>query len=288
MPRHSPAFLSTVLAIAVASFAAMPAVDFAVGATMPPQSIDWPHFRFDKKHTGYQPFETTLSKQTIPTAGLLWQADLGGELVFLSSPAVVDGIVYIGEIDGTLLAYGAKGCGGEICTTPLWKSSYLAEIVDSPTVANGIVYVGSQTSYNDGSGKLNAFHAKGCGQDVCEPLWKGKAGKYTSYSSPTVWKDKVFIGSADGYLYVFDANGCGKKLCDPLWAGKAGGGVESTALVYKGMVFVGSDDGKLNVFKAGGCGQAICKPKWTGDTHGIVFESSPAIADGVVYIGSNH
>lgn len=53
-------------------------------------SMNWPHFRFDKKHTGYQPFETTLSKQTISNTGLLWQADLGGELVFLSSPAVAD------------------------------------------------------------------------------------------------------------------------------------------------------------------------------------------------------
>jgi outer membrane protein assembly factor BamB len=177
----------------------------AIGTSTAGMSVNWPHFRFDKKHTGYQPFETTLSKQTIPNAGLLWQADLGGELVFLSSPAVVDGIVYIGEIDGTLLAYDANGCGGQICTAPLWQSSYLAEIVDSPTVANGIVYVGSQTSFDDGSGKLNAFDAKGCGQDVCEPLRQGKAGKYTSYSSPTVWKGHVFIGSADGYLYVFNA-----------------------------------------------------------------------------------
>src|SRR6185437_5290770 len=252
------------------------------------KAIDWPHFRFDRNHTGYQPLETVLSKQTIQSTSLLWEAELPGELVFLSSPAVVNGVVYIGDDGGTLYAYPADGCGDEICTQPLWQSSYLAEIVDSPTVANGIVYVGSQTSFDDGSGKLNAFAAKGCGQSVCKPLWQGEAGQYTSYSSPVVWKGVVFLGSNDGFLYAFNAEGCGKKLCDPLWAGQAGGGVNSTPVVYKGMVLVASDDGRLNAFKAEGCGKAVCKPKWTGDIHGAAFQSSPAISNGVVYIGSDH
>ena len=34
-----------------------------------------------------------------------------------------------------------------------------AQIIDSPTVANGVVYVGSQTSPNSNDGKLNAFAA---------------------------------------------------------------------------------------------------------------------------------
>jgi len=275
------------LVIAVAAFS--PPVEAAPARPAQHKAIDWPHFRFDEKHTGYQPFETTLSKSTVPSISLLWQADLPGELVYASSPAVVNGIVYIGEDAGTLYAYPADGCGDQICTTPLWQSSYLAQIIDSPAVANGIVYLGSQTSYNSNDGKLNAFDAKGCGNAICPPLWQGKAGKESVLeSSPAVWKGLVFVGSFDGYLYAFNAEGCGQKLCDPLWAGKTGGTIESSPVVYKGKVFVGSDDGKLNVFKATGCGKAVCRPKWTADTHGPVFSSSPAIANGVVYIGSNH
>lgn len=281
-------FAASLIALGlVAAMASIPPA-MAAPANRPATAVDWPHFRFDKNHTGFQPQETTLTKQNIQSAGPLWQADLPGELVFLSSPAVVNGIVYIGEDTGTLYAYPADGCGSEICETPLWQSSYLAEIVDSPAVANGIVYVGSQTSFDDGSGKLNAFDANGCGSAVCEPLWQGKAGKYTSYSSPVVWKGYVFIGSYDGHVYAFNAEGCGQKLCDPLWAGKMAGSTESTPLVYNGMLFIGSDDGKLNVFKAKGCRKAVCRPKWTGDIHGSAFQSSPAVSNGVIYIGSNH
>jgi outer membrane protein assembly factor BamB len=287
MLRPAPSIFAATLLVLALALISVPSCLAAKGAKSP-ATIDWPHFRFDKLQTGYQPFETALTKQTIKTASLLWQADLPGELVFLSSPAVVNGIVYIGDVDGTLYAYAAEGCGDQLCTVPLWQSSYLAEIVDSPTVANGIVYVGSQTSFDDGHGKLNAFDAKGCGNSICNPLWQGKAGKYTSYSSPVVWNGFVFMGSSDGFLYAFNAEGCGKKLCDPLWAGKTGAGVNSTAVVYKGMVLVGSDDGTLNAFKAKGCGKAVCRPKWTGDIHGPAFQSSPAIVNGVAYIGSNH
>ena len=253
-----------------------------------PNSIDWPHFRFNSNNNGYQPFETTLDARSIRSAGLLWQADLGGELVFYSSPAVVNGIVYIGEIDGILSAYSADGCGNSFCGQPLWQSTYLASIVDSPAVANGIVYVGSQTDFSNGDGKLNAFAAAGCGQSVCPPLWQGDAGKTIPQSSPIVSNGFVFVGSPDGKLFVFDANGCGQSLCQPLWAGLAGGSIESTPVVYKNMVLVGADDNKLYAFPARGCGQPTCRPRWTGPLRGPAFASSPAIAQGVVYIGSNH
>src|ERR1043166_2483031 len=152
-----------------------------------PADINWPHFRFDDKHTGYQPFETTIGKDNVKFAGLSWQAQLG-DLVDFSSPAVVDGVVYIGSSDGTLWAYPANGCGGDFCSTPLWQSTNLAQIIDSPTVANGVVYIGSQTSADSNDGKLNAFSAAGCGHAVCAPLWQGDAGTDSILeSSPTVW-----------------------------------------------------------------------------------------------------
>ena len=67
-----------------------------------------------------------------------WQAQLGA-LVDYSSPAVVGGVAYIGSTDGRLWAYPADGCGQSLCTHPLWRSVSLAQIIDSPTVAGGIV-----------------------------------------------------------------------------------------------------------------------------------------------------
>lgn len=251
--------------------------------------VDWPQFRFNDAHTGVNKFEQILGKKSVPFLAQTWQAQLG-DIVDFSSPAVVDGVVYIGTIDGTLWAYPADGCGGSFCDAPLWQSTNLAQIIDSPTVANGIVYVGSQTDQDSNDGRLNAFSASGCGASVCAPLWQGDAGSESILeSSPAVADGVVYVGAFDGRLYAFDADGCGMALCQPLWVGQTGGTIESTPLVSKGFVYVGSDDGRLNVFKAGGCGvKTVCKPKWTGDIGSEVFQSSPAIARGVVYIGAAH
>jgi outer membrane protein assembly factor BamB len=257
-------------------------------------SVDWPQFRFDQSHTGYQPFESGLSPANVAMLRLAWQAQLG-DLVDYSSPAVVNGVVYIGSQDGRLWAYRASGCGQSLCTSPLWSSVGLGQIVDSPAVANGLVYVGSQTSPDSNAGKLDVFAAKGCRGAVCTPLWQGMAGNQSILqSSPTVVAGRVYVGGYDGNMYVFDANGCGASTCQPLWTGATGGPIESSPTVASltaagpATVFVGSNDGKLYAFPAAGCGQRTCSPLWTGDTAEPIYDSSPAVAGGVVYIGSVH
>ena len=271
--------------VVLASILLMTAIPAMAGA--PP--VEWTPFRFDDKHTGRQPFELELSPDTVRSAGPLWQAELNGELVDFSSPAVVGGLVYLANVDGDLVVYPSEGCGSDFCDQPVWQSTNLAQIVDSPTVANGIVYVGSQTDFDSNDGKLNAFNASGCGQSICAPLWQGDAGSESILqSSPTVSKGLVFIGSFGGKLFAFNADGCGKKLCKPVWTGTLGGTTESTPVVYNGVVYIGADDGKLYAFKAKGCGSKICSPLWTGALQAEAFQSSPAIYKNKVYIGSAH
>jgi outer membrane protein assembly factor BamB len=257
-------------------------------ASAPVSPVDWPQFRFDDHHTGVNPFETTITPANAPLLSEAWQAQLG-DIVFNSSPTVVNGVVYIGSIDGTLWAYPANGCGHALCTTPLWRSSNLWQIVDTPTVAGGKVYVGSQTSFDSAAGKLDVFDANGCGNPVCKPLWRGLAGKQSILeSSPTVANGVVYVGAFDHRLYAFDANGCGEKRCRPLWTGKTGGTIESTPTMDGDSVLVGSDDGNLYAFPAAGCGLRRCDPTWLGHIGSSVFESTPAIANGRIYMGSQH
>jgi len=258
------------------------------GAAASEAPINWPQFRFNRLHTGFQPFETTLNASNVPRLQLAWQAQLGA-LVNYSSPAVVNGVAYIGSSDGRLWAYPASGCGQQICTTPLWTSTNLGQIIDSPTVKNGLVYVGSQTSPSSAAGKLDVFRADGCGHSVCAPIWRGVAGTQSILqSSPTVVGGRVYVGAYDDKLYVFNANGCGARLCQPQWTGATGGHVESSPTVSGDTVFIGSDDGKLYAFPAAGCGAATCQPLWTGSIGEPVFDSTPAVSNGVVYVGSAH
>jgi outer membrane protein assembly factor BamB len=260
----------------------------AVAGVRAPTAVDWPQFRFDDNHTGFNPLETTLNRQNVPNLQLAWQAQLG-DLVDFSSPAVVGGTVYIGSSDGVLWAFPASGCGQSFCTTPTWRSVSLAQIVDSPTVAGGMVFVGSQTSPTSNDGRLDAFDANGCGQATCHPLWQGLTGTQSILqSSPAVANGVVYVGAFDGKLYAFDANGCGQATCQPLWTGATGGHIESTPTVSGGVAFVGSDDGKLYAFDANGCGQATCQPLWTGAVGSPTFQSSPAVFKMAVYIAGQH
>ena len=54
-----------------------------------------------------------------------------------SSPAVANGVVYVGSVDGKLYAYHATT--GAL----LWSATTGSYINSSPAVANGMVYVGS-------------------------------------------------------------------------------------------------------------------------------------------------
>ncbi len=175
----------------------------------------------------------------------------GGDAV-PSSPAVANGIVYIGSsADDKLYAFKADGCGQASCT-PLWTAQTGFVIDSSPAVANGVVYITS-SSYNGiknnmlsgFENKLYAFKADGCGQASCAPLWIAQTGSFVS--SPTVANGVVYVGSGDHKLYAFKADGCGQVSCVPLWTAQTGGGVSSPA-VANGVVYVGSDDHKLYAF----------------------------------------
>ena len=251
-------------------------------------SGDWPQFHNDPTHTGYNATETTISPANVAALGLAWS---GATYSPSSSPAVADGVVYVGTFNGVLDAF-AVGCASDAgpCS-PLWTgfvgASYGASAT-SPAVADGVVYVGSGGPGLVGSGNptLYAF-AVGCatGGAICTPLWTAATGG--GASSPTIAGGVVYIGSEDGKLYAF-AVGCASDggTCTPLWTATTGGAIDSSPAVANGVVYVGSDDDKLYAF-AVGCASdgGTCSPVWTATTDGYVY-SSPAVANGVVYVGS--
>ena len=102
-----------------------------------------------------------------------------------SSPAVANGVVYIGSEDHKLYAYNART--GAL----LWSATTGGTIVSSPAVANGIVYVGSS------DGKLYAYAAR-TGTSC------GARPRGVVESSPAVANGVVYVGSDDGDLYAYN------------------------------------------------------------------------------------
>ena len=239
----------------------------------------------------------------------LWTAVLGDGAFLGKAPAVTNGVVYVAS--DKLYAFDAAGnvnCAGLPRTcTPLWTAT-AAGSGEPPAVANGVVYISSSTGYD---GSLYAFDAAGnlnCAgtPKTCAPLWTAPApprptGYSNAFSGPAVANGLVYVGAADGKLYAFDAAGnlnCGgtPRTCAPLWTAPAGDHITVPA-VASGFVYVAANDqnnvGKVFVFDAAGITNCpgtpkTCAPLWTGTlaTNDFFLSDDPAVAGGVVYVGS--
>ena len=207
-------------------------------------------FRADPAHTGA--YEDT---GCLPTDNVIWTYQTLGSVT--SSPAVVDGVVYVGSSDRSVYALNADD------GTKLWSAYTNGEVTSSPAVVDGVVYVGS----NDW--QVYAFDAT-----TGTKLWSAYTnGEVTS--SPAVVGGVVYVGSNDWQVYAFNAT-TGTKL----WSAYTNGEVTSSPAVVGGVVYIGSKDRQVYAFNA-----TTGTKLWSAYTNGEVT-SSPAVVDGVVYVGS--
>ncbi len=217
---------------------------------------NWSMWGFLLSHGSFNPYENVLSEETVGGAGLRWSYTTGG--LVLSSPAVVDGVVYVGSYDDNV--YALKASTG----AKLWSFTTGAAVPSSPAVANGVVYIGS---YDNNVYALEA--------STGAKLWAYTTGNAV-YSSPAVANGVVYVGSYDNNVYALKAS-TGAKL----WSYTTGGAVFSSPAVANGMVYVGSYDGNVYALNA-----STGAKLWSYTTSSSV-QSSPAVANGVVYVGSN-
>ncbi|MGZ3616807.1 MAG: beta-alanine-activating enzyme beta-propeller domain-containing protein [Ktedonobacteraceae bacterium] len=217
---------------------------------------NWTMFGYDRKHTHTNPYENVLSQANVSNLAAKWIAPI--LLGTISSPAVVNGVVYIGSDDGSLYAFNAQ------TGTQLWRVTTGSNINSSPAVVNGVVYVGSHDS------NVYAFNARTGIQ-----IWKAPTGADIAMSSPVVINSVVYIGSEDQNLYALNA-----QTGAQLWKAPTGGWIISSPTVANGVVYVGSQDNSLYAFNARTGIQL-----WSYQTGNWIW-SSPAVANGLVYVGS--
>src|SRR6266516_840576 len=144
-----------------------------------------------------------------------------------------------------------------------WTASTGSYIISSPTVASGIVYIGSNDQ------KLYALDA-----NTGKMLWFHDAQNDVG-SSPAVASGIVYVGSDDHTLYALNA-----RTGATIWTYTTGGAIWSSPAVANGIVYIGSTDFLLYALDA-----ATGKVLWSHTTDNFV-SSSPAVVNGVVYAGS--
>lgn len=220
----------------------------------------WPMFHHDLHHSGW-------STSSAPTTNFtLWTYTTNDQIV--SSPAVVDGKVYVGSKDNNV--YCLNAATGVL----LWQYNTTHLVCSSPAVSGNRVYVGTNDLPGLNGNKLYCLNAS-----TGEKLWEYTTGDdplmYGVHSSPAVAQGQVYVGSGDHKVYCFDAV-TGEKLWEFLTAMQVG----SSPAVVHGKVYIGSQDGNVYCLNATTGTQIWCYP-----TQGQI-ESSPAVIDGKVYIGS--
>jgi hypothetical protein len=256
-------------------------------------AASWPQFGHDPQVTGANPDEKTITRDTVANLSLEYVAvgpadpTFGG--ISRSSPAVVGNVAYVGTDAGQLLAWPATGCGDFNCQ-PLWMAQLSNGVFSTPAVADGLVFVSSAGSVDNGIGTLYAFKAAGCGHATCKPVWTAPVPN--TESSPTVSGGVLYIVSGDGRLLAFNAAGCGHNKCAPLWTGTMKSSANAAPAVANGLVYATSSD-RLLAFKAAGCGQPTCAPVWAStpvsgsDTgSGLIQEAGPVVSGDKVYFSS--
>jgi len=207
-------------------------------------------FRANPEHTGVFDNGGIVSTNTE-----LWRFKTVDSVY--SSPAVSNGVVYVGSEDKNLYAIDA------VTGTEKWRFATGYYVSSSPAVSNGIVYVGSVDK------NLYAIDAV-----TGKEKWRFVTGD-SVLSSPAVSNGVVYVGSYDKNLYAVDAVTGTEK-----WRFTTGGSIYSSPAVSNGVVYVGSYDKSLYAIDA-----VTGTEKWRFTTGGSIY-SSPAVSNSVVYIGS--
>ncbi|MFE7366165.1 outer membrane protein assembly factor BamB family protein [Streptomyces anulatus] len=187
----------------------------------------------------------------------------------------------------------------------LWSFRTDDEVKSKPTIANGVVYFGSNDNHvyalDAATGRkrwsldtdsavysasavvgdllyvgtyLNGLYAV----DAATGKRRWVFGDGEVFWTPVVVDNVVYVGSSDGHLYAVDAV-TGRKR----WAFRCRGNGDVTAapVVVNGVVYFASDDDHLYALDAG-----TGKRRWAFPILDGV-DSAPVVADGLVYLTSS-
>lgn len=242
-------------------------VAFVVLAGTAALAANWPQHRGNSPHT---------AAITAPTPNMLvplWSVRFYQQIIdgttykpgITSSPAVVNGVVYIGCQNTKFYALDAS------TGSQLWEYPANSPIESSPMVRDGVVYFVSD------NGNLTALNTA----DGAE-IWKFNSGGWQDRVSPNISGSNVICGAAypKTHIYAVPVNSSG--TASEAWHVTTSQFVHSSPAVdpATGNIFCGSNDGKIYAIKPDGT------DLWPSpfSTIGGILRASPTIANDKVYI----
>jgi outer membrane protein assembly factor BamB len=197
-----------------------------------------------------------------------------------SGPLVSDNVLYVGTIQGKILALDLanieegeptppwepklvakpKGGGGFTCSGTL---SSAMGIYGTPVISSGRIYIGGY------SGQVLWIDTDG--SSVSDPPFETDGA---IVGSVIAYEDTLFVGSSDRKLYALTLD------LKEKWHFETDGEIWSTPVASDGVIYVSSADHYLYAIDAES-GHEI----WRFEAEAAIM-STPLVADGMVYIGA--
>jgi outer membrane protein assembly factor BamB len=184
-----------------------------------PAKSDWPLIRGDAKATG------ALADALPKPLDIVWTYEAAGS-GFEATAAIVDGVVYVGDFDGTF--HAVKLADGK----PMWTRKFEETgFVAGSAVVDGYVYC---VDFNGMVRCLNTADG--------EPIWEFNTGT-ALYAAPNVHEGVVLIAAESGQLFGLDA-ATGQQKWEPFTIDQP---LRCWPTVVEGRVLVAGCDGKLHL-----------------------------------------
>jgi outer membrane protein assembly factor BamB len=157
-------------------------------------------------------------------------ATLAADSYVAASPAVRDGVVYVGHYQGEVLAL-------DLATG---RSRWRFAAEGSPAFFASVAVTSTRVLAASRAGVLHCL-----ARDTGREIWRFQAGDEID-SSPVVARDRVLFGSRDGRLTMlrYDTG-------ELLWSYLVGSSITAAVAVVDGWIVVGAADGVLYAFGDG-------------------------------------
>ena len=219
----------------------------------------WTQFGFGDNNVGSGPALTG----PVVSAEERWNYTAGSQSwhYVRSSPAVVDGVVYVGSWPPMVHAVDAES--GE----QLWTVDTDGPVLTAPAVADGVVYATSS------EGTVYAIDTDGG-----TVLWSEPIGE--PLTSPRIVAGELYVGSEDGSLYALEpADG------SELWSFDTERQIKTTPAVSNGVVYVATSpkSGQSGGEKVYAIDVTSGTELWSADEP-MMVDTALTVVDGVVYV----
>ena len=178
---------------------------------------DWPMVAANPQRTSWTPAEVSGNLH------VEWYLPIEAYISQNVQIIAANGLLYLSTARGLYAINAATG-------STTWRFDTILPLGNSPTISNGIAYVGGYDR------KLHALNAL-----TGAHLWSFDGAKAGYDTNPLVVNGMIILGNRDGWMYAIGAHGT-QNQGQLIWKFQAGGPIHLSAAYKNGIVYFAADD----------------------------------------------